>query len=151
MAMLVLLVCFVGLPILEIYIIIQVGQQIGAIPTLVLLVVESLLGGWLVKREGRRAWAALRVAVTSGHLPAKELSDAALVLVGGTLLLTPGFVTDVFGFFFVLPVTRPLARAVLGAVIARRARARVQRSEGFSPRTGGVHQIYRPDDDDPRR
>ncbi len=151
MALVVLLVCFVGLPILEIYIIIQVGQQIGAIPTLVLLVVESLLGGWLVKREGRRAWAALQVAVTSGHLPAKELSDAALVLVGGTLLLTPGFVTDVFGFFFVLPFTRPLARKMLAAIIAQRARARVRRGAGVSPRRGGVHQIYRPDDDDRQR
>ncbi|MBA2772433.1 MAG: FxsA family protein, partial [Nocardioidaceae bacterium] len=61
---LLLLALFVALPILEIYIIIQVGQQIGAVPTLLLLVVESLLGGWLVKREGRRAWEALRASVT---------------------------------------------------------------------------------------
>ncbi|MBA3232592.1 MAG: FxsA family protein [Propionibacteriales bacterium] len=147
--MLLLLILFVGLPILEIYIIIEVGQQIGAVPTLLLLVVESLLGGWLVKREGRRAWAALRGAVTSGHLPARELSDAALVLVGGTLLLTPGFVSDIFGFLFVLPFTRPLARRLLAAVVARRVRARNSRDHGFSPLSGGVHKIYR--DDDPRR
>ncbi|MGH3316676.1 MAG: FxsA family protein, partial [Nocardioidaceae bacterium] len=95
------------LPILEIYVIIQVGQVIGAAPTIALLIVESALGAWIVKREGRRAWEALNASFSTGRLPTRELSDAALVLVGGTLLLTPGFVTDVFGFFFVLPFTRP--------------------------------------------
>src|SRR5687767_5494170 len=90
------------LPILEIYVIIQVGQVIGAGPTIVLLIAESALGAWIVKREGRRAWEALNSSFSTGRLPTRELSDAALVLVGGTLLLTPGFVTDVFGFFFVL-------------------------------------------------
>jgi len=146
MPLLILLVIFVGMPILEIYVIIQVGQQIGAAPTVLLLIVESLIGGWLVKREGRRAWDALRAAVTTGHVPAQELSDAALVLVGGTLLLTPGFVTDIFGFFFVLPFTRPVARRMLAAVVARRAAARIGR-DGYAPRRGGVHRIYRSDDD----
>ncbi len=148
MPLLVLLVIFVGMPILEIYVIIQVGQQIGALWTIVLLVVESLIGGWLVKREGRRAWDALRGAVTTGHVPARELSDAALVLVGGTLLLTPGFVTDIFGFFFVLPFTRPIARRMLAALVARRAAARMGR-ERYAPRRGEVHDIYRKDDEDP--
>ena len=110
------------LPILEIYVIIQVGQLIGAVPTIVLLVVESALGAWIVKREGRRAWQALSTAFGTGRLPGRELADAALVLVGGTLLLTPGFVTDVFGFFFVLPFTRPVARRWLGWFVSRRMR-----------------------------
>jgi UPF0716 protein FxsA len=108
------------LPILEIYVIIQVGQLIGAVPTIVLLVVESALGAWIVKREGRRAWYALQAAFGTGRLPTRELADAALVLVGGTLLLTPGFVTDVFGFFFVLPFTRPVARRWLAWLVSRR-------------------------------
>jgi len=140
-----LLALFVGLPILEIFVIIQVGQQIGAIPTLLVLIFESLLGGWLVRREGRRAWEALRTSVGSGQLPARELSDAALILVGGTLLLTPGFVTDVFGFFFVLPFTRPFARRLLALVVARRARARMAR--GYAPSRRGTHQIHHLDDD----
>jgi UPF0716 protein FxsA len=115
-----LAVALLVLPILEIYVIIQVGQVIGAVPTIVLLVVESALGAWLVKREGRRAWNALSTAFGTGRLPGRELADAALVLVGGTLLLTPGFVTDVFGFFFVLPFTRPVARRWLGWLAARR-------------------------------
>ncbi len=140
---LILFALFIGLPILEIYVIIQVGQQIGAIPTLLLLIAESVFGAWLVKREGRRAWTALNEAFRTGQLPGRQLGDAALVLIGGTLLLTPGFVTDVFGFFFVLPFTRPIARRILGAILARRA---LKRSQGPAPKRGGVHQIYRSDE-----
>ena len=132
---------FVVVPIVEIYVIVQVGSAIGALPTILLLLIESLIGGWLVKREGKRAWAALRTTVSTGRMPAKELADAALVLVGGTLLLTPGFVTDVFGFFFVLPFTRPLARRLLTAAIARRAATRLDSS--FGPSSRGGRQTYR--------
>lgn len=144
MPAIILIGLFVAFPILEIYVIIQVGSEIGVLPTVLLLVVESLIGGWLVKREGKRAWAALRTTLSSGRMPGKELTDAALVLVGGTLLLTPGFVTDVFGFFFVLPFTRPLARRVVTAVIARQAARRVDAS--YARSRGGAHQIYQPDD-----
>ncbi len=141
---LILFALFIGLPILEIYVIIQVGQQIGAIPTLLLLVAESVFGAWLVKREGRRAWTSLNEAFRTGELPGRQLGDAALILIGGTLLLTPGFVTDVFGFFFVLPFTRPIARKILAAIIARRA---LRRGGGSAPKRGGVHQIYHPDEE----
>jgi len=124
-----LVLAFLAVPVVEIYVIIQVGQVIGAWPTVALLLLESLLGAWIVKREGSRAWAALRDSAGTGRLPATELADAGLVLVGGTLLLTPGFVTDLAGFFFVLPPTRPLARRLLGWFIARRAaRALVTRA-----------------------
>ena len=122
-----LVLMFLVVPIVEIYVIVQVGQQIGALPTLALLLFESALGAWIVRHEGARAWAALRGAVSTGQLPSRELADAALVLVGGTLLLTPGFVTDVFGFFFVLPFTRPLARRLLVGFLARRATVTVGR------------------------
>lgn len=142
MPAIVLIALFVAFPILEIYVIIQVGSQIGVLPTVLLLVVESLIGGWLVKREGKRAWVALRTALSSGRMPGKELTDAALVLVGGTLLLTPGFVTDVFGFFFVLPFTRPFARRLVTAVIARRAARRFD--AGYARSRRGSYQIYQP-------
>jgi UPF0716 protein FxsA len=131
-----LVVAFLVVPVVEIYVIVQVGQEIGALPTVALLLFESALGAWIVRREGARAWGALRGAVTAGQLPSRELADAALVLVGGTLLLTPGFVTDVFGFFFVLPFTRPLARRLLVGFLARRASVTIGR---FGPvgRPGG--------------
>ena len=110
---------------------------------MLLLIVESILVAWIVQRVGRRVWEALRNAVRTGSLPGRELADAALVLVGGTLLLTPGFVTDVVGFFFVLPVTRPLARRALTAVLARRAARRT--GAGRAPRRRGVHRIHSPD------
>jgi UPF0716 protein FxsA len=142
----VLVALFVALPILEIWVIIQVGQEIGALWTVLLLVLESLLGAWIVKREGRRAWRALSDSLSTGRMPGRELADAALVLAGGTLLLTPGFVTDVFGFFAVLPFTRPLARKVLGWAVARRVVARA----GFVRPRRGVYQVYK-DDDPPHR
>jgi len=117
-----LVLALLVVPTLEIAIIIAVGRAIGGWPTLALLVVESALGAWLVRREGSRAWRALQQALSSGRMPAGELSDAALVLVGGTLLLTPGFLTDVVGFIFVLPMTRPLARRALTRVLERRLR-----------------------------
>ena len=108
------------IPIVEIAAIIAVGRVIGGWPTLALLVLESMLGAWIVKREGARTWAALQEALTTGQMPSRQLADAALVLIGGTLLLTPGFVTDIVGFFFILPLTRPITRAWLQAVVAGR-------------------------------
>jgi UPF0716 protein FxsA len=128
-----LVVLFLVVPIVEIVVIVQVGQQIGALPTILLLLVESAIGAWLVKREGRRAWAALQTAGSTGRLPSRELADAGLILVGGTLLLTPGFVTDVVGFFLILPPTRPLARKALGWFLARRASVVVSRRTGVPP------------------
>jgi UPF0716 protein FxsA len=127
-----LVVAFLVVPIVEIYVIIQVGELIGPWPTVALLVVESLFGAWLIKHQGRRAWRLLQDAVASGQLPSRELADAGLVLVGGTLLLTPGFVTDLVGFFFVLPMTRPIARRLLLAYLARRTTVTVAR---FGPVT----------------
>jgi UPF0716 family protein affecting phage T7 exclusion len=118
-----LLVAFLLVPIVEIYVILQVGHLIGAWPTVALLIAESVLGAWIVRREGRRAWRSLTTTFREGGLPERELADAALVLIGGVLLLTPGFVTDLFGFLFVLPFTRPLVRWGLSAYAGRRMRA----------------------------
>lgn len=107
-------------PIAEIAVIIGIGKVIGGWQTLVLLLLESALGAWLVRREGAKAWLALRTALQTGRMPSAELADAALVLVGGTLLLAPGFLTDVVGFVFILPVTRPLARRLLQRAVERR-------------------------------
>jgi UPF0716 protein FxsA len=115
-----LVVAFIGVPILEIYVIIQVGQVIGAAWTIVLLIADSIFGSWLIRREGRRAWQALTTALESGRMPATELADGALILIGGTLMLSPGFVTDAFGIVLILPATRPVARRLLTRVVSRR-------------------------------
>ena len=112
-------VAFVVIPLVEIYVLIQVGQVIGAWWTIALLIADSILGSWLIRREGRRAWLGLTTALQSARMPARELADAALILVGGTLMLTPGFVTDAVGLFVILPFTRPLARRLLTRVVTR--------------------------------
>ena len=115
-----LLVAFVVVPLVEIFVLIQVGQVIGPWWTILLLIADSILGTWLIRREGGRAFAALRSALSSGQMPAKELADGALILVGGTLMLSPGFVTDLFGILLILPFTRPVARRILTGVVTRR-------------------------------
>ncbi len=113
-------VAFVLVPLIEIFVIVKIGQVIGAWWTIALLVIDSAIGAWLVKREGGRAWRALRTALEERRMPAGELADGVLILVGGTLMLTPGFVTDLFGVLCILPVTRPVGRRLLSGFIARR-------------------------------
>lgn len=115
-----LVALFIGVPLLEIYVLVQVGQIIGAWWTILLLVLDSILGTMLIRHEGARAWRALREAIGSGRMPARELADGALILVGGTLMLAPGFVTDAFGVLLIAPVTRPVFRRLLSALVARR-------------------------------
>jgi UPF0716 protein FxsA len=117
---LLLVVAFVVVPLVEIYVIIQVGQAIGALWTILLLVADSIFGSWLVKREGRRAWEALRIALNEHRMPHKELADGMLILIGGLLMLTPGFVLDVVGLVCILPMTRPVGRRALSGFISRR-------------------------------
>jgi UPF0716 protein FxsA len=140
-----LIVAFVVVPLVEIYVLIQVGQVIGPWWTILLLIADSIFGGWLVRHEGRRAWQALTTALNSGRMPAKELADGALILIGGTLMLTPGFVTDALGLLMILPITRPVARRLLTQVVSRRLVAtRIEGrpgprppEPGFRPSRGG--------------
>ena len=118
--MLPLAVLFVVTQIAEIWLLIQVGHAIGGWQTLALLVLDSLLGAALLRHEGRRAWRAFRLALSERRLPAREVADGAMVLVGGTLLLTPGFLSDLVGVLFLLPPTRALLRPVLTRAVAAR-------------------------------
>jgi UPF0716 protein FxsA len=116
----ILVALFVVVQIVEIWILIQVGQAIGGWQTFVLLVLDSILGAALLKREGRRTWQAFRRALTEHRMPAREVADGVLVIVGGTLLLTPGFLSDIVGVLFLLPPTRAALRPVLTRFFARR-------------------------------
>jgi UPF0716 protein FxsA len=114
-----LLALIVGVA-LEIAALVFVAKLIGIGWTVGLLVVESLIGAWLVKREGRAAWRAFRTALATGEMPPGQLADAAIVLIGGLLLLAPGFLTDLVGFFLVLPFTRGISRRWLETMVSRR-------------------------------
>ncbi|WP_245634480.1 FxsA family protein [Janibacter limosus] len=106
--------------ILEVAVLIAVGRWIGFWPTLLLVIVLSALGAWLLRREGRKTWQSLRTALRSGQMPSREIADAVLVFVGGVLLTLPGFVSGIVGLVFVLPFTRPVARIGLETLVARR-------------------------------
>ncbi len=115
-----LLLAFIIVPIAELVVIGQVSARIGLGFTLALLLVDSLIGAVLIRREGRRAWRAFRRALEEVRWPGDEVAQGALVLVGGALLLTPGFLTDVVGLLAVLPPTRALASRLLRRwVVAR--------------------------------
>jgi UPF0716 protein FxsA len=118
MALLFLL--FIVVPIVELYVIIQVGQAIGALWTILLLIADSLIGARLLSWQGRRAWLSFQQALAAGRVPHREVLDGALVILGGAFLLTPGFITDVFGLFLLIPPTRAVARRLLARLLTRR-------------------------------
>ncbi|QKW36416.1 FxsA family protein [Actinomadura sp. NAK00032] len=139
MPLLLIVLGILAVPVLEILVILQVGAAIGGWATAGLLAAEAVLGVWLVRREGRRAWGALNDTLRSGVLHDRELGDAALVMAGGMLLLFPGFLTDVPGLLLVLPFTRPLARRALSRFAERRMRAAEERAATvFPPGLGGT-------------
>src|SRR6059036_1052382 len=97
-----LILLFILVPIAEIYVIIQVGQAIGALWTILLLIADSLVGARLLGWQGRNAWRRFQEALAAGRMPHREILDGVMIVVGGTLLLTPGFITDVFGLLLLL-------------------------------------------------
>jgi len=118
---LLLVALFVIVPLAELYVIIQVGEAIGALPTIGLLLLDSLLGSWLVRSQGRAVWRRFQEALGAGRAPAREVVDGALVIFGGALLLAPGFLTDIVGALLLAPPSR----AVVRGGIMRHARSRL--------------------------
>ncbi len=108
-----LVILFIVVPIAELYVIIQVGQSIGVWPTLALLLADALLGSLLLRHQGRGAWRRFNAALAERRFPGKEVADGVLIVIGGTLLLTPGFLTDIAGLLLLIPPTRAVARRVL--------------------------------------
>jgi UPF0716 protein FxsA len=115
----VLLLLFIAVPIVELAVIIQVGQWIGLWPTLALLVADSVLGTMLMRSQSRLAWRRFNEALATGRPPAREVIDGALVIFGGAFLLTPGFVTDIFGILLLLPPSRAVLRGLLVRRLAK--------------------------------
>ena len=120
MVLLPLLALFVVVPLVELYVIIQVGQAIGALPTIAILLADSILGSMLLRSQGRAAWRRFNAAIAQARVPAREVIDGVLIIFGGALLLTPGFVTDVVGVLLLLPPTRAVVRRLLGRRVAHR-------------------------------
>jgi len=127
LAVVIALLC---LPFVEIYLAIQVAHQIGGLATIVLLVVLSASGPWLVKRQGLGVWRRAQRRAQAGEIPGREATDGLLLLIAGILLTVPGFLTAALGLLLLLPPVRAVVRAVSG----RRLRRRVRQS-GVTVRT----------------
>lgn|SRR5690606_13758324 len=109
---LILLVLLIAVPIAELYVIVQVAQEIGVLETIALLIIVSAIGAWLVKREGLAVLARVQDQIEHGRVPTKELVDGLLLLLAGALMLTPGFLSDVLGILLILPPTRAVVRSI---------------------------------------
>jgi UPF0716 protein FxsA len=120
-----LIALFIVVPLLELYVIIKIGGAIGVLPTIALLLLDSILGTLLLRSQGRAVWARFNAALSERRVPAREVFDGAMVILGGALLLTPGFITDVVGLMLLIPPTRDLVRRMTSAIAKRRTAARV--------------------------
>lgn len=120
MPALLLIVLFILVPLAELAVLIEVGQVIGWLPTIGILLADSILGGVLLHKQGRAAWRRFNEAVRGGRVPHREALDGALVVFGGALLLTPGFLSDVLGILLLIPPTRLVARRIVGGLVTRR-------------------------------
>ena len=105
----------------ELAVLVAVGDLIGLLPTLLVLLAASVLGLWLLRREGGRAFAALADALRNRRPPHRELSDGMLIAAGGVLILLPGLVSDALGLLVLLPPTRALLRRRMARSARRRA------------------------------
>ena len=115
-----LVLIFIVVPIAELYVIIQVGNAIGVVPTLFLLLFDALLGSMLLRHQGRAAWVRFNRAIAENRLPHKEVFDGVLIIFGGALLITPGFLSDILGLFLLIPPTRAIVRGISSRIVRRR-------------------------------
>lgn len=149
-------VLFIVMPIVELFIIVQVAGAIGVVETIGLLILISVVGTWLLKQQGLAAWRRFSRTLQEGRMPTDEITDGALIMFGGALLLTPGFLTDVLGLSLLFPPTRAVVRRtarrsvesrMAGGTGKRVHDARVVRVERDATRTPAPSSA--PSDDDP--
>jgi UPF0716 protein FxsA len=146
--LLVILLLFVGAPLVELYFLIKVGGQIGVLATLSLTLFTAVLGGWMVRAQGVSTFARVRGAMERGEVPAIDMMEGAVLLVCGFLLLLPGFITDIVGFIFLIPWVR---RWLLTTGLQSSGVIRPMQSNHYQAQSGDHKQIiegeYRREDD----
>jgi UPF0716 protein FxsA len=115
-----LVALFIAVPIVELWVIVEIGSLIGVWPTIALLLADAVLGSLLLRHQGRGAWRRFNEAMAQRRFPGREVADGVLIAVGGTLLLTPGFVTDILGLILLVPPTRAIVRRLMRGYVGRR-------------------------------
>ena len=131
------LILFVAWPIAELFVIIKVADAIGVLETIALLIVSWPIGSWAMRSQGRAVWRRMSIAVSEGRPPGREVLDGVLILIGGALLIVPGFITDALGIVLLLPPTRALVRLLL----VRNLRNRLVRQAFTAGRRSGPHDV----------
>jgi len=143
---LLLVALFVVVPLAELYLIVQVAQAIDILPTLGILLLDSIVGSLLLRSQGRAVWRRFNEALGSARVPHREILDGVLMIFGGALLLTPGFLTDVVGLLLLIPPSRAVVRGLATRMLARRVAVGVAGAGRSAPgpesapggRTGGA-------------
>jgi UPF0716 protein FxsA len=120
MPLLALVALFIVVPLAELYVILKVGDAIGALWTILLLAADSVLGSLLLRAQGRSVWRRFNETMAAGRVPHRELIDGVLIVFGGAFLITPGFLTDIVGLLLLLPPTRSVIRRVVSRRLGRR-------------------------------
>jgi UPF0716 protein FxsA len=110
-----LFLLFTCIPLVELYLLLQIGSVIGAVNTFLLVIITGVLGAYLAQQEGIRTLERIRTLMARGEMPGEPLIDALLILVAGFVLITPGILTDLLGFLMLIPATRaPIRRWIKG-------------------------------------
>lgn len=115
-----LVLAFVVVPLVELVVLVALQDRIGLGTTIGIVLATGFLGAFLVRQQGTRTWRAAREQFGRGQLPNRELAHGAMILFGGALLLTPGFITDLVGFSLMVPPVREFLRTTIGKRLAER-------------------------------
>ncbi len=134
MPLLLLIAVFIIVPLAELYVILQVGEAIGAVWTILLLAADSVLGSLLLLSQGRSVWGRFNAALAEGRMPHREVIDGVLVVFGGAFLITPGFLTDIVGLLLLIPPTRALIRRLVVRRLGKRVSVGVVGGPGAARR-----------------
>jgi len=140
---LLLVALFIVVPLAELYVIVQVAQAISILPTIGILLADSILGSLLLRSQGRTVWRRFNEALGTGRVPHREILDGVFVIFGGALLLTPGFLTDIAGVLLLVPPTRAVARRLATKLLARRVTAGLAGGAGSARASGRERAVRR--------
>lgn len=135
-------------PLAELWVIVQVAEGIGVLNAIGLLLLVSIAGAWLLKQQGMATWRRLQATLQRGEMPTNEVTDGAMILFGGALLLTPGFLTDIVGLVLLIPPTRVALKGAMRRLLARWAR---KRSEARGVYSATVVRVERDEGNGPKR
>lgn len=128
-----LLLLFIIVPAVELLLLIQMGQWIGVLPTVGLIIVTGIVGAYLTRQQGMQVWRRMQQELQSGQMPGEALLEGAMILVAGAVLMTPGVFTDALGFLLLIPPTRKLISRFVSKQIQRRIANGQIHVQGFGP------------------